>query len=72
LTVARAIAQTLAVLELPELVTRADRDVRVRADAERAAGGDHVARRRDAVAEVRLGHRAEARDRAARREALHF
>ena len=62
--------QALAVLEPAQFLDRGHRDLRVRADAERAAGVEIFAQREQAVAEVRLGARTQADDRAGRGDAL--
>ena len=57
--VAGAVRQALAVFEAAQLLGQRDADVRIRADAERAAGRQVGRAVEDAVAEVRLGDRAE-------------
>ena len=60
--VALAMLQPLAVFELTQLVSDADQHVGIGADTKCAAGVEEFARRKDSVAEVCLGDRAEARD----------
>src|SRR4051812_33640962 len=55
-----AVSEALAVLELPELARGGDLDVRVRAHPEAPAGLEEGSPRKDAVAEIGLGDRAEA------------
>src|SRR6476619_6922629 len=57
--------QPLAIFELTQFVGTADQYVGIRADAEPAARLNKFTGRENAVAETRLSHRAEPRDRAA-------
>ena len=63
--VARPLAQPLRIFELAQLGRDADADIGVGADAEAPAGAEVVRRIEDAVAEIGLGDRTEAGDRAA-------
>ncbi len=66
--VARTPRQALAVFEQAQLFGGVDQHVAVGADAEPAAGAEMGREREHAVAEVRLGDRAQARDRGRRGE----
>ena len=70
--VAHAMAQALAVLERAQLLERAHRDVAVAADGPRAPRLEPRHELEDAVAQVRLGHRAEADARAGRAQRAHL
>ncbi len=70
--IARPVLKPLGIFKQSQLLGDADADQRVRADAEGAAGGQIVACREDAVAEIGLGKGTKPGHGARRRQALRF